>query len=183
MKNFLSFLFEIFRIAILALIIVLPIRYFIFQPFIVKGASMDPNFRDGDYLIIDELSYRFKEPKRGEVIVFKFPLNPSNRFIKRIIGLPGETIEIKNNRITVLKDGTSEVLDESFYLTNDFLRTIELKVSLKEEEYFVLGDNRPASFDSRNFGPLVKKYIIGRVVLRLWPITKLEKFETPIYVK
>jgi len=183
MKNFFSFFFEIFKIAILALLIVLPIRYFVFQPFVVKGASMDPNFSEGDYLIIDELSYRFREPERGEVIVFKYPLSPSQRFIKRIIGLPGETIEMEDNKITILNEGKNEVLDESSYLLSNNFKKGKLKISLKEEEYFVLGDNRNASLDSRNFGLLPQKYIIGRVLFRLWPITNLKKFEAPAYVK
>ena len=183
MKNFFSFFFEIFKIAILALLIVLPIRYFVFQPFVVKGASMDPNFSEGDYLIIDELSYRFREPERGEVIVFKYPLSPSQRFIKRIIGLPGETIEMEDNKITILNEGKNEVLDESSYLLSNNFKKGKLKISLKEGEYFVLGDNRNASLDSRNFGLLPQKYIIGRVLFRLWPITNLKKFEAPAYVK
>jgi len=96
MKSFLSFIWEIAKIVIIALLIVIPIRYFIFQPFFVKGQSMEPTFENGDYLIIDEISYRFRAPQRGEVIVFKYPENPSQRYIKRIVGLPRETIEIND---------------------------------------------------------------------------------------
>ena len=103
MKKLLSFIWEIIKIVIIALAIVVPIRYFLFQPFFVKGESMEPNFQNGDYLIVDELSYRLREPERGEVIVFKYPRNISQRYIKRIIGLPGEAVEIKDG-----KDGLSK---------------------------------------------------------------------------
>lgn len=180
MKKVLDFFWEILQIVILALIIVVPIRYFIFQPFIVKGQSMEPNFEDGDYLIIDEISYRFRKPQRGEVIVFKNPLNPGQRFIKRIIALPGETIEIKEGKIEILNEKGNFVLDEKNYLPSSITNG-EIKITLGNDEYFVLGDNRNFSFDSRQFGPLKEKYIIGRVFLRLWPPHTLAKFNAPNY--
>lgn len=183
MNKALAFFWEILQIVVLALVIVLPIRYFIFQPFIVKGQSMEPNFEDGDYLIIDELSYRLREPTRGEVIVFKNPLNPHQRFIKRIIGLPGETVEIENGKITIKKENQVQILNEDSYLDFSFTSG-HLKISLLKNEYFVLGDNRNFSFDSRQFGPVQRKFIIGRVLFRLWPIpssfAKI-KIETPTY--
>ena len=115
MKNFFSFVWEVTKIVIIAAVIVIPIRYFLFQPFFVRGQSMDPNFENGDYLIIDEISYRFRSPQRGEVVVFKYPEDPSQRFIKRIIGLPGETIEIKNGEITVYNQDGTQILNESEY--------------------------------------------------------------------
>jgi signal peptidase I len=180
MKNFFASILEILRIVILALIIVLPIRFFIFQPFVVKGASMEPNFDQGDYLIIDEISYRFREPKRGEVIVFRFPLNPSQRFIKRIVGLPGETIEIKEGKVIIKSEGEVQTLNEK-YLSSINFDGREYNFTLKENEYFVLGDNRNFSYDSRYFGPLNKKFIVGRVILRLWPIKNISKIEVPAY--
>lgn len=182
MNKIFAFFWEIFQIVILALFIVLPIRYFIFQPFIVKGQSMEPNFEDGDYLIIDELSYRLREPQRGEVIVFKNPRNPSQRFIKRIIGLPGEKVLIENGKITIFKGDEKQVLEESNYLGLEWTNG-NIDIFLGENEYFVLGDNRNYSFDSRQFGPLPRKYIIGRVLLRLWPPTSFAKIkiETPTY--
>src|SRR3989338_3049804 len=97
----LAFIWETAKIIIISLAIIIPIRYYLVQPFFVKGASMEPNFYDGDYLLIDEISYRFNEPERGEVIVFRYPENPSQYFIKRIVGLPNETIEIKNDQVTI----------------------------------------------------------------------------------
>jgi signal peptidase I len=138
---------------------------------------MEPNFEQGNYLIVDEISYRLREPQRGEVIVFRFPQNPSQRYIKRIIGLPGEIIKIKEGRVIV----NNQILDESDYLP-PFLNTPgDLEILLNENEYFVLGDNRIASSDSRKWGPLPKKYIIGRAFLKLWPIEALAKIEKPNY--
>jgi len=182
MKNFSSFIFEIFKIVLLALIVVIPIRYFIFQPFIVKGVSMEPNFKNGDYLIIDEISYRFKEPKRGEVVIFKYPQNPSHRFIKRIIGLPNETIEIEGAKIIILKNGKEEVLNEMDYLSFQFYLG-KMEVNLKGNEYFVLGDNRDVSFDSREWGILPREYIIGKAIFRAWPFNALATFFAPEYAK
>jgi len=180
MRNILAFFWEIFKIVIIALLIVIPIRYFLFQPFLVKGQSMEPNFHDGDYLIIDEISYRFREPRRGEVIVFKYPQALSQRFIKRVIGLPGEIIEIKDGQVKIYKENEVLILDETSYLGN--LKTPgNLKVSLAENEYFVLGDNRLVSADSRNWGSLPQKLIVGRVSFRLWPLTTLAKIAAPAY--
>lgn len=181
MKNIIYFVFEILEIVILALAIVLPIRLFLFQPFLVKGQSMEPNFENGDYLIVDEITYRFREPQRGEVIVFKFPKNPSQRFIKRIIGLPGETVEIKDGKIKIINEKRSQILDESNYLSQNLSTPGNLRISLKMDEYFVLGDNRFFSLDSREFGPLKRKDIIGRVFIRVWPFTAFAKIGIPIY--
>jgi len=194
MKNFLVSIFEILRIVVLALIIVVPVRFFIFQPFLVQGQSMEPNFENGDYLIVDELTYRFDEPKRGEIIVFKVPqmerervtkifgfkfsLKESPRFIKRVIGLPGETIEIFDGKIKISNGKENFSLDESKYLPANYTLG-QFQISLGKEEYFVLGDNRSHSLDSRSVGPISKKFIIGRVILRLWPIKEISKIETP----
>ena len=181
MKRILLFIWEVSKIVIIALLIVVPIRYFVFQPFFVRGQSMEPNFHNGDYLIIDELSYQFRAPERGEVVVFKYPQNPSQRYIKRIVGLPGETIQIQNGKILISQNGEFQVLDETGYLS-DFLQTLgDIKVSLDKNDYFVLGDNRPVSADSRRWGLLPEENIIGRVFLRAWPVSALAKIEIPSY--
>jgi len=180
MKSFLLSLWEISKIFIIALIIVIPIRYFLFQPFFVKGQSMEPNFENGDYLIIDELSYRIGEPQRGDVVVFKYPNDISQRYIKRIIGLPGETVEVKDGKVIIINNKGEWVLDESVYLpginTSGNTQTI-----LKVGEYFVLGDNRASSSDSRRWGILPEKDIIGKVAVRAWPFTAFAKIEAPSY--
>lgn len=181
LKEVLFFFLEIIQIVVIALVIVLPIRYFVFQPFIVKGASMEPNFHNGDYLIIDELTYRLREPQRGEVVVFKYPQDLSQRFIKRLVGLPGEQVELKHGTIEITdKFGKKEILDESNYSSGEgWLGTME--ITLAGDEYFVLGDNRAHSFDSRKWGALKREYIVGRAIIRAWPPTALAMIPAPQY--
>ena len=167
-----SYIWEVIKFFILAVVIVAPIRFFVAQPFIVQGASMNPTFATGQYLIIDELSYRFNEPERGDVVVLRFPRNPSRFFIKRLVGLPGETLDIKNGVISITTAENAEpfILEEP-YVT--FLKTDggdDEIVKLKEGEYFVMGDNRPNSSDSRDWGILPENLIIGKAFLRLFPI-------------
>jgi len=181
MRGLFFFIWETLKIIIIALLIVIPIRYFIFQPFFVRGQSMEPAFENGDYLIVDELSYRFREPQRGEVVVFRYPENPSFRYIKRIIGLPGEKVEIKDGYVMIDKGGRSLVLDESQYLPRFLVTPGSLQIVLKQNEYFVLGDNRPVSSDSRRWGSLPRENIIGRVFFRAWPIPTLARIEAPAY--
>ncbi len=161
------------RFAALAALIVVPIRLFVAQPFIVSGSSMIPSYHDGNYLIIDELSYRFEDPKRGDVIVFRFPPEPSKFLIKRIAGLPGETIHIHNDTITI----TNKEHPEGFVWQQGAItasgRKAEQTVTLRSDEYFVLGDNRDESADSRLWGNLPRKYITGRPLLRLLPLSEL----------
>jgi len=181
MKNFFSFLWETVKIVLVALVIVVPIRYLIFQPFFVRGQSMEPNFENGDYLIIDEITYRLRSPERGEVIVFKYPNDTSQRYIKRIIGLPGETIMIENGKIEITGKEGIKILNESDYLSENTFTAGNVSITLGENEYFVLGDNRPSSSDSRRWGILPEEDIIGRVVLRAFPFAALAKFEIPTY--
>lgn len=182
MKNILFFFWEISKIVIIALVIVVPIRYFIFQPFFVRGQSMEPNFQNGDYLIVDEISYRLRAPQRGEIVVFKYPMSPSQKYIKRIIGLPGETVGIQNGKINVYdSNGIPQILDEVNYLP-EFVETFgNSEFHLSDSEYFVLGDNRLASSDSRRWGPVPKENIIGRVLIKVWPFAALAMVETPTY--
>ncbi len=173
-----NFVWEILKIIFISLAIIIPIRYFLIQPFFVQGASMEPNFFNGDYLIVNEISYRFEEPQRGDVVIFKYPLDPSQFFIKRIIGLPGETIRIEDGRVFIVNLKTKEktILDESEYL-NDAYTAGNFEITLKDGEYFVLGDNRGSSSDSRKWGPLPRKFIIGRAWIRAWPFTRIEIFK------
>jgi signal peptidase I len=165
---------EIVKIIIISLVIVLPIRYFIVQPFIVRGASMEPNFEDHDYLIVDEISYYFRAPLRGESIVFRFPRDPHQFFIKRIVGLPGEKVEIRNGEIYILNKEFPNGfrLDESYLVPLGRLTRPDFTIILGADEYFVLGDNRDFSSDSRVWGALKRKFIVGRVLFRAWPPAK-----------
>lgn len=159
---------DLFTLAFLIVVVVIPIRLFVISPFVVDGASMHPTFENLDYLIIDEALYYFKAPARGEVVVFRYPRNLSIFYIKRIIGLPGETVSIDRGVVTVTTaSGENITLQEPYAINED--ATYTKKVSLGTAEYFVMGDNRPNSSDSRTWGVLPEKNIIGRVDLRLLP--------------
>ncbi len=172
------FSFETIKVIIISLIIIVGIRSFVMQPFFVSGKSMEPNFHDGDYLIIDELSYRFEDPKRGDVIVFRYPNNPKNFYIKRIVGLPGEKIEIMDSRIIVynIENINGLELDETYIPLKT--QTIGNHVKeLKNDEYYVLGDNRTASADSRVWGVLEEHFIVGRAWIRALPFRDFVVFD------
>lgn len=159
---------EIATFLVLAAIIVLPVRFFVAQPFVVEGESMYPTFDSGDYLIVDQLTYRFGEPGRGDVIVFRYPNNPKVFYIKRVIGLPGETVSITEGKVSILKpDGTTLTLDEPYVVTEDATYTESTVVGTGE--FFVMGDNRPRSSDSRVWGLLPEKDLMGRAFLQLLP--------------
>lgn len=161
------------RLALIAAAIAIPIRYFVAQPFIVRGASMEPNFHNQEYLVIDELTYFLREPYRGEVIVFRYPLNTREYFIKRVVGLPGETVEIKDSSVRIINaDNPDGFKLEESYLPVDVKFWGSGLFELKPGEYFVLGDNRIASSDSRSWGTLERKFITGRAFLRAWPVSK-----------
>jgi len=181
---FWNFFSEMVKVVIISLMIVLPIRYFLIQPFYVKGASMEPNFYDHEYLIIDEITYRFDEPKRGDIVVFKYPKDPRQFFIKRVVGLPGETVKIEDGLVYVDGQDGYQPLQED-YLSDDVETIMPLRgytqVKLAQDEYFLLGDNREQSFDSRAFGPVKREFIIGRTWLRGWPVNRLTVFNTPDY--
>lgn len=176
-----AFLFvrELIKLAAIALVIIVPVRYFLIQPFYVKGTSMEPNFHNYEYLIIDELSYNFQTPQRGEVVVFRYPRDPQEHFIKRVIGLPGEEVQVKNNHVYIYNTAHPDgfILNET-YLDPSVITVAnnENKVELKDDEYFVLGDNRSASQDSRFFGAVNKSFITGRVWFRGLPINKATLF-------
>lgn len=177
-----AYVWETAKVIIISLAIIVPIRYYLIQPFFVKGASMEENFHDGDYLLVDEISYRFSEPSRGDVVVFRYPENPSQYFIKRIIGLPGETIEIKNGQVTIYNSQTPKgfVLNET-YLSLEQTTSGNIVEGLSQQEYYVLGDNRLQSSDSRRWGPLGENYITGKVFVRLWPFNNIIKVEAVAY--
>jgi signal peptidase I len=164
---------EIVEFALIALLIVIPVRMFIAQPFIVSGASMEDTFHSGEYLIIDQASYYFEDPSRGDVIVFRYPQDPSKFFIKRVIGIPGDTIDIQGDAVTITtNEGQTISLSEPY--VKSMAENTSLTETLGEREYFVMGDNRDASSDSRVWGVLQKDKIVGRAFLRLFPFTEME---------
>jgi signal peptidase I len=187
-KRTILYVWELLKVAIITIAIIVPIRYFLIIPFYVKGESMVPNFHDREYLIVDEISYRFREPQRGEVIVFRYPQNPQEFFIKRVIGLPGESVKFKNNGVYIYNQSNPDgfKLNESYLPAN--IETLpngysaEEKIVVNSKQYFVLGDNRMFSKDSRSFGPIDKSFVVGKVLLRGLPLNKITLFkEAPKY--
>ena len=182
-ESFKSFIWETVKIVIISLIIIIPVRYFVVQPFYVKGASMEPNFYDHEYLIINEISYRFNQVARGEIVVFRHPSGENNFYIKRIIGLPNERVVIENSKVKIFNQENPNgfVLNESEYLSSDVKFYDQLEITLEDNEFFVMGDNRASSLDSRKFGAVLRSDIIGKTWLRGWPFDRFRVFETPTY--
>ncbi len=165
---------DIVRFSLIALIIVIPVRTFIAQPFIVSGASMENTFHTGEYLIVDQISYELHSPKRGEVVVFRYPKDPSKFFIKRVIALPGETITIEGSTVRI----SNPQYPNGFILDEPYIKSMEngadLTEVLGEREYFVMGDNRDQSSDSRFWGVLQEERIVGRAFVRLFPPSQMD---------
>lgn len=182
-----SFILEIIKTLALAFVIIVPIKVFLFQPFFVQGASMEPSFENNQYLIVNEFGYKktdigslftvhpFKELTRQQVAVFRYPKNTTQFFIKRVIGLPGEKIEIGEGKVIIYntENPNGFILDEKDYLPSTTKTTGDLTVTLKDNEYFVMGDNRQFSSDSRAWGPVPDIDIVGRAFLRAWPLDKI----------
>jgi len=180
LANVALFFLELIKIAVLAGITIGFVRYFIFKPFYVEGQSMEPTFLEKEYLIIDEITYRFREPKRGEIVVFRAPTITKDFYLKRIIGLPGDRIKVENNKVVIYNsDYSSGVLVEENYLDQD--TPGQSTITLGPDEYYVMGDNRNASFDSRRFGAISGDSIIGRTWLRGWPVNRITLFHVPEY--
>jgi len=161
------------QVIVVALLIALPIRFFIAEPFIVNGASMDPTFSTGQFLVVDRITYRFEPPRRGDVIVFEYPNDPSIYYIKRIIGLPGETVSIHDGTVSIAATPTSTPieLNEPYIEASHASHDTFAPETLGPTEYFVMGDNRAQSSDSRVWGPLDAHFIVGRPVVRLLPVS------------
>lgn len=174
------FFLELIKVALLAGLTIGLIRYFLFKPFYVKGQSMEPTFYEHEYLIIDELTYRFREPERGEIVVFRAPGEQKDYYLKRVIGLPGERVKIEGRQIVISNsDYPQGIVVQEEYLDEETLGS--RTVTLAPDQYFVLGDNRSASYDSRQFGPIHRSAIIGRTWLRGWPFTRISTFSAPEY--
>lgn len=175
MKQFLLPFWEVIEVLAVALVSFFLIRTLIVQPFVVNGPSMEPTFYSDQYVLVDEITYKLREPQRGEIVVFRNPRNESEFYIKRIIGLPGEVLTVTDNEVDI----NGKKLNESYINVKN--GTTQKNLTVKNGEYFVMGDNRPQSFDSRGWGPLSKKEIIGMVRLRFLPFKNLTLFEDPSY--
>ena len=173
-RSFRAEAWETIRFILIALAVVIPIRVYIAQPFIVSGASMDPTFANGQYLIVDEVSYRFTEPARGDVVIFKYPKDPKKYFIKRIIGLPGETLIINEEGKVFVKGAGEESLTTLSEPYVEFTKSDAVGITLKEDEYFMMGDNRAGSYDSRMWGAVNRDLLVGKALVRLFPVTTID---------
>ncbi|MGK2849130.1 MAG: signal peptidase I [Minisyncoccota bacterium] len=189
-----SLLLEMVKVFLLAVVIIIPVRMFLFQPFFVQGSSMEPNFEDGQYLVVSEFGYKqinvnitdqihfsvqpFKDIQRQDVAVFRYPKKPEQFFIKRVIGLPGEAVEIRSGKVIIYNTLHPEgfVLDEKAYIGFDILTKDVSRQAIGPDEYFVMGDNRTASYDSRAIGPIPRSKMIGRVLIRAWPIEQFSLY-------
>ncbi|MDO8658642.1 MAG: signal peptidase I [Candidatus Levybacteria bacterium] len=176
-----AFFIDTIQTFLLAASVFLVIYIFVFRPFQVNGASMYPNFVDGEHVLTNLISIRFENPKKGEVIVFKAPRDEEKDFIKRVIGTPGDTVSVKNGDVYV----DNEKLDQSGFLKDDiktysgsFLREGET-ITVPQDKYFVMGDNRPYSSDSREWGFVTKKEIIGQSLFVYWPFNKMRVIKNP----
>jgi signal peptidase I len=179
MRKILWSFFEVAETIVIAIVAVFLVRTFVAQPFLVSGSSMEPNFYNGNYLLVDELVYQFRQPERGEVIVFRYPGDNHSYYIKRIIGLPGEKVRINNGKIIVVSGNDIKLLEEPYALHgsngNDY------ETTLGPGQYFVMGDNRSFSFDSRSWGSLSGSSIVGLARFRLWPVSEAMAFSAPRY--
>jgi len=177
-----STFWEIFKVVAIVFVSAVIIRSFLFQPFIVEGSSMEPDFHNGEYLLVEKIGYHLSAPARGDVIVFQFPNNPSVDYIKRIIGLPGETVRIVSNQVYI----NNKLLPEN-YLTPGEITDVNsqpdqpYEITLASNQYFMMGDNRQHSSDSREWGPLDQKFIIGKTTLVLYPHSNFEAVASPKY--
>lgn len=187
-------LLEMVKVFLLAIVIIIPVRVFLFQPFFVQGSSMEPNFEDAQYLVVSEFGYKqtnvnltnkinfsvhpFRSIERQDVVVFRYPKNPEQFFIKRVIGLPGESVEIRQGKVILYTAVRPEgyVLDETAYLNANIVTEDMKKTEVGNDAYFVMGDNRMFSYDSRAIGPIRKDKMIGRVLLRAWPMDQLSLY-------
>ncbi len=183
-----GFFVEMVKIFLLALVVIMPVRVFLFQPFFVQGASMEPNFENGQYLIVNELGYKktdlkfitvepFRDINRGDVVIFRYPKNPKQYFIKRIIGMPGEQVKIEDGIVFIYNEENPDGLKlKEDYLPEGLFTEGDGKYKVENDEYFVMGDNRSHSSDSRMWGPVNADDIIGKVLLRAWPINEAKVF-------
>jgi signal peptidase I len=172
-RSIAMFVWDLAKVFFTAFVLVwLIIRPFIAEPFVVSGSSMVPNFHNREYLIIQKLSYRFHEPERGDVVVFKYPADPEQYFIKRIIGLPGERVSIQQGKVVIINSAhpSGFTLDEPYLQGDNITLGKPDIIELKQNQYYVLGDNRLQSSDSRAWGPLPKSDIVGKVWLRVLPL-------------
>ena len=182
LKSFLSIVWEFIKAVFLLLVLFLILRYLLLQPFLIDGSSMEPNFHDKEYLLIEKASYHITAPKRGDVVIFRPPNNLESFYIKRIVGIPEDRVIIKDGRITILnsKHPNGAIMIES-YLPKEQKTEKNLDILLNQGQFFVLGDNRNNSSDSREFGPVPRDNISGRAFFVVVPFSNFGFIERVKY--
>jgi signal peptidase I len=177
-NDFWRFTAELLKTVFIVVVLAYTVRTFVLQPFIVEGLSMYPQFHDRDYLLVDKITYKIKDVERGDIVVFRFPKDEAFNYVKRVIALPGERVQIKNSTITVFNTQHPEgfVLSEPYVSTGNTTlpsgNTTEATYEVPADSYFVVGDNRMGSSDSREWGELPKKDLIGRVLVLAYPFDR-----------
>lgn len=177
------FIYDVFKTVATVLGVAFMIRFFLIQPFYVSGPSMNPTFKNNQYIIVDQVTYRFRTPKRGDVVVFKWPQNVAISFIKRIIGMPGETVEVRNGRVYIYNQANpnGKLLSEKYL--NGISTPTDTRITLGENKYFVMGDNRQNSSDSRIWGPVARHLIVGKVWVVVYPFDDFKSIPSVSYGK
>lgn len=174
--------FDFLQGIVVFLAVLVMIYLFILSPQEVSGASMESSFHNGEYILTNKIEYKLNNPERGDVVIFKSPKNKEVDYIKRVIGLPGETVKLEDNIFYVNGKKIEEpYLDPGlFTFGGSYLHEGE-EVTVPEGQYFVVGDNRPHSSDSREFGPIAKEDFIGKALFRYWPFTRTGLIVRPTY--
>ncbi|MCR4329967.1 MAG: signal peptidase I [Candidatus Roizmanbacteria bacterium] len=177
-----DFLFDILQQIALGGAFFVVFYIYIAQPNMIRGSSMLPTFKDKEYILTDKITYKLRQPQRGEVVILQSPANADIDFIKRIIGLPGDSVSINNGKVYLNERELSEPYISVYtpVFPGGFLKEGD-RISIPQGSFFVLGDNRPGSSDSREYGLIPFKHIIGRVVFRYFPIARAGFVTTPVY--
>lgn len=181
-KRAIAAIFDFLQGIVVFLAVLVMIYLFVMSPQEINGASMEPNFHNGEFILTNKILYKFTNPLRGDVVIFKSPRNKDIDYIKRIIGLPGDTVELKNNALYVNDVRVPEpyLAPDVFIFGGSYLKEGD-PIIVPPGKYFVVGDNRPHSSDSREFGPIAKEDFIGVAFMRYWPFTKVGVISRPSY--
>lgn len=181
LKALVVFLMEIMETIVFVGSLFIVVYLFIMQPNQIKGASMEPTFTNGNYIFTSKVTYKMRQPKQGDIVVFHSIRNPDIEYIKRIIALPGDTVLIQNQEVFV--NGTQLIepyISEKTTLIPGSYVQENVALTIPEGHYFVMGDNRPRSSDSREFGPITLDSIVGQVFFRYFPVDKMGNIENPL---
>lgn len=181
-KKAVAAVFDFLQSIVVVLAIMVMIYLFVMSPQEISGASMEPNFHNGEYILTNKIEYKLKNPSRGDVVIFKSPLNKDIDYIKRIIALPGETVILKDSALWVNGKKVAEpyLAPDVYIFGGSYLRE-GVEVTVPDGQYFVVGDNRPHSSDSREFGPIAKEDFIGKALVRYWPFDQMGLVKSPSY--